>query len=203
MSDAVPAAADALAAAHGARVNATEAILDDPGIDAVLIATPTDTHAALIEAAVAAGKAVLCEKPVDLDLARARACLDRVKDSGRAVMVGFNRRFDPGFARLKRDFDAGVIGGGELLALTSFDPAPPPAAYIEVSGGLFRDMAIHDFDLACWIFGALPQTVVVVGLRRAHAEAGQVDADHPKVGPQIADQCLVMLDHAGAIRCHQ
>ena len=124
VSDAVPAAADALAAAHGARVNATEAILDDPGIDAVLIATPTDTHAALIEAAVAAGKAVLCEKPVDLDLARARACLDRVKDSGRAVMVGFNRRFDPGFARLKRDFDAGVIGGGELLALTSFDPAP-------------------------------------------------------------------------------
>lgn len=178
VSDAVPAAADALAAAHGARVNATEAILDDPGIDAVLIATPTDTHAALIEAAVAAGKAVLCEKPVDLDLARARACLDRVKDSGRAVMVGFNRRFDPGFARLKRDFDAGVIGGGELLALTSFDPAPPPAAYIEVSGGLFRDMAIHDFDLACWIFGALPQTVSATAsslVDPAIGAAGDVD----------------------------
>jgi len=148
-------AAQQLAATCGAKARSAQEIIADPGIDAVLIATSTDTHAALIEAAVHAGKAVLCEKPVDLDLERALACQAVAAQAGRPVMIGFNRRFDPHFAALKRAFDAGDIGKGELLSITSFDPAPPPASYVKSSGGLFRDMAIHDLDMACWLFAAL------------------------------------------------
>ncbi len=178
ISDFVPAAAETLAAAYGAKARSTADIIADPSIDAVLIATSTDTHSNLIEAATAAGKAVLCEKPVDLDLERALACQAATAPSGRPVMIGFNRRFDPNFAALKKSFDAGEIGKGELLSITSFDPAPPPVSYIRVSGGLFRDMAIHDFDMACWIFGAAPVAVTAVGssiVDPAIGEAGDVD----------------------------
>jgi len=163
MSDIFVDAAIRLAATYGCESRTTEEILNDPAIDAVLIATSTDTHADLIEKAVAAGKAVLCEKPVDLDLERARACLKAIEDSDRPVMVGFNRRFDPNFATLKKQFDEGGIGKGELLTVTSFDPAPPPVAYVKVSGGLYRDMAIHDFDMVCWIFGEAPVSVTAIG----------------------------------------
>lgn len=171
-------AAGKLAAAHGAEARTVEAILADAAIDAVLIATSTDTHSDLIERATAAGKAVLCEKPVDLSLERALACLGRAQASGRPVMIGFNRRFDPNFAALKAAFDAGEIGKGELLAITSFDPAPPPVSYVRVSGGLFRDMMIHDFDMACWIFGGPPAKVAAVGssiVDPAIGAAGDVD----------------------------
>jgi myo-inositol 2-dehydrogenase/D-chiro-inositol 1-dehydrogenase len=163
VSDVFVDAAIRLAATYGCESRTTEEILNDPAIDAVLIATSTDTHADLIEKAVAAGKAVLCEKPVDLDLERARACLKAVGDSNRPVMVGFNRRFDPNFATLKTQFDDGGIGKGELLTVTSFDPAPPPVAYVKVSGGLYRDMAIHDFDMVCWMFGEAPVSVTAIG----------------------------------------
>ena len=163
VSDVFVDAAIRLAATYGCESRTTEEILNDPSIDAVLIATSTDTHADLIEKAVAAGKAVLCEKPVDLDLERARACLKAVEDSDRPVMIGFNRRFDPNFATLKTQFDDGGIGKGELLTVTSFDPAPPPVAYVKVSGGLYRDMAIHDFDMVCWMFGEAPVSVTAIG----------------------------------------
>jgi myo-inositol 2-dehydrogenase/D-chiro-inositol 1-dehydrogenase len=163
VSDVFVDAAIRLAATYGCESRTTEEILNDPAIDAVLIATSTDTHADLIEKAVVAGKAVLCEKPVDLDLERARACLKAVEDSNRPVMVGFNRRFDPNFATLKTQFDDGGIGKGELLTVTSFDPAPPPVAYVKVSGGLYRDMAIHDFDMVCWMFGEAPVSVTAIG----------------------------------------
>ncbi len=163
VSDVFVDAAIRLAATYGCESRTTEEIINDPAIDAVLIATSTDTHADLIEKAVAAGKAVLCEKPVDLDLERARACLKAVEDSNRPVMVGFNRRFDPNFATLKTQFDDGGIGKGELLTVTSFDPAPPPVTYVKVSGGLYRDMAIHDFDMVCWMFGEAPVSVTAIG----------------------------------------
>jgi myo-inositol 2-dehydrogenase/D-chiro-inositol 1-dehydrogenase len=163
VSDVFVDAAIRLAATYGCESLTTEEILNDPAIDAVLIATSTDTHADLIEKAVAAGKAVLCEKPVDLDLERARTCLKAIEDSDRPVMVGFNRRFDPNFATLKKQFDEGGIGKGELLTVTSFDPTPPPVAYVKVSGGLYRDMAIHDFDMVCWIFGEAPVSVTAIG----------------------------------------
>lgn len=171
-------AAKKLAAAYGATAKSSQEIVADPTIDAVLIATSTDTHADLIEAAAKAGKAVLCEKPVDLSLDRALACHEAVSKLGRPVMIGFNRRFDPNFAALKQAFDKGEIGKGELLSITSFDPAPPPVSYIQVSGGLFRDMAIHDFDMACWIFGAAPVAVTAVGssiVDPAIGAAGDVD----------------------------
>lgn len=175
VSDVYVDAAIKLAATYGCESRTTEEILNDPVIDAVLIATSTDTHADLIEKAVAAGKAVLCEKPVDLDLERARACLKAVENSDRPVMVGFNRRFDPNFATLKTQFDDGGIGNGELLTVTSFDPAPPPVAYVKVSGGLYRDMAIHDFDMVCWMFGEAPVSVTAIGSSIVDDDIGAAD----------------------------
>jgi myo-inositol 2-dehydrogenase / D-chiro-inositol 1-dehydrogenase len=178
VSDMIADAATQLAAKHGAKVRETDAILRDPAIDAVLIATPTDTHSDLIEAATAAGKAVFCEKPVDLSLERAMVCRDRAARTGGPVMIGFNRRFDPNFRALKAAADAGEIGKAEMLAITSFDPAPPPVSYVKVSGGLFRDMMIHDFDMANFILGALPEAISAAGsclVDPAIGEAGDVD----------------------------
>lgn len=178
VADAHAEAAQALAARIGAEAKTVDEILGDTGIDAVLIATSTDTHSDLIQRAVAAGKAVLCEKPVDLSLERALATLKAADDAGRPVMIGFNRRFDPNFAALKAAFDGGEIGKGELLSITSFDPAPPPLEYVKVSGGLFRDMMIHDFDMACWIFGGPPARITATGSAMVDPEigaAGDVD----------------------------
>ncbi|MFN3275950.1 MAG: inositol 2-dehydrogenase [Paracoccus sp. (in: a-proteobacteria)] len=171
-------AAQALAARIGAEARSVDDIIADPAIDAVLIATSTDTHSDLITRATAAGKAVLCEKPVDLSLERALTTLAAAEATGRPVMIGFNRRFDPNFAALKAGFDGGEIGTGELLSITSFDPAPPPVSYIKVSGGLFRDMMIHDFDMACWVFGGPPARVTAHGaalVDPAIGAAGDVD----------------------------
>ncbi len=159
VSDYYPQNAEKLAAQYTCEARTTEEIIADPSIDAVLIATSTDTHSDLIEAATAAGKAVLCEKPVDLSLERARACLAKVGPSGRPVMIGFNRRFDPNFSALKAAANRGEVGKAELLSITSFDPAPPPVAYIKVSGGIFRDMMIHDFDMANFLMGGTPVSV--------------------------------------------
>jgi myo-inositol 2-dehydrogenase / D-chiro-inositol 1-dehydrogenase len=178
VSDINAEAAARLAAQYGAEARTTDAILTDPSIDAVLIATSTDTHSDLIERATAAGKAVLCEKPVDLSLARAQACQTVAARNGKPVMIGFNRRFDPNFAALKTALDKGEIGKPELLSITSFDPAPPPVAYIKVSGGLFRDMMIHDFDMANFLMGTAPATVSAVGtsiVDPAIGAAGDVD----------------------------
>jgi len=178
VSDVHAPAAEALAASVGADVRSSDEIIADASIDAVLVATSTDTHSDLIEAATAAGKAVLCEKPVDLDLDRARECLTKANATGRPVMVGFNRRFDPNFVAMKAALDAGEIGKAELLSIASHDPAPPPASYIEVSGGLFRDMTIHDFDMARWLMGGPPETVTARGssvVDTAIGRAGDID----------------------------
>ncbi|MGF0540218.1 inositol 2-dehydrogenase [Agrobacterium sp. ES01] len=178
VSDVNEEAAQSLAAAYGARALGTDAILADASIDAVLIATSTDTHSDLIEKATAAGKAVLCEKPVDLSLERAKACLAKTADSGKPVMIGFNRRFDPNFAAVRAALSAGDIGKAELLSITSFDPAPPPVSYIKVSGGLFRDMMIHDFDMANFMMGGAPASIHAVGtsiVDPAIGAAGDVD----------------------------
>lgn len=124
VSDYVATNAETLAAQYGCAARTTEEIIADGEIDAALIATSTDTHSDLIEAATAAGKAVLCEEPVDLSLDRARACQSNIAGHGLPVMIGFNRRFDPNFGALKAALDAGEIGKPELLSITSFDPAP-------------------------------------------------------------------------------
>ena len=159
VADALPAAAQALAAEHGCAVASIDAILADPGIDAIIICTPTDTHADLIEAGVKAGKAVFCEKPIDLSVPRVKACLATVAAHKGALMVGFNRRFDPDFMALHAAIAAGRIGKVEMVTIASRDPGAPPVDYIARSGGIFRDMTIHDFDMARWLLGEEVDTV--------------------------------------------
>lgn len=197
VSDVNTDAAAKLAAQYGAEVRSSLDIINDPAIDAVLIATSTDTHSDLIEAATRAGKAVLCEKPVDLSLERARACQVVAAATGKPVMIGFNRRFDPNFAALKAAADRGDIGKTELLSITSFDPAPPPVSYIKVSGGLFRDMMIHDFDMACWIFGSAPETVTAVGSSIVDPDIGAAgDVDTAAVTLKFADGRIAVIKNS-------
>ena len=141
--------ANAVAARYGGTVTTDAAAMFTSGeIDAVLIASPTATHVDLLDAAISAGVPALCEKPIDLDIARVDALLPRVTSSGVPIALGFNRRFDPAFAEARARVAAGEIGALEQLSIISRDPAAPPAAYIGVSGGIFRDMTIHDFDMA-------------------------------------------------------
>lgn len=162
VTDVMTDAAEALAREHGIEARAADAILSDASVDAILIASSTNTHADLIEAGVAAGKAIFCEKPIDLDLARALQIRKIAAGHDKPMMMGFNRRFDPNFAAVKTALDAGEVGKGELLAVTSYDPAPPPVSYIKVSGGLYRDMMIHDFDMCAFLFG-MPTKVMAHG----------------------------------------
>jgi myo-inositol 2-dehydrogenase / D-chiro-inositol 1-dehydrogenase len=146
----------AVAESVGSKAATTERALADPAIDAVLIASSTDTHADLIEASARAGKAILCEKPIDLSRSRVDACLKVVAETGVPLMIGFNRRFDANFRTLKRQIDEGRIGRVETISIVSRDPAPPGPDYIKVSGGLYRDMMIHDFDIARWLLDEEP-----------------------------------------------
>ena len=134
-----------------------EAVLADPLVDAVLIATSTDTHVKLIIAAAKAGKAILCEKPIDLSMEHVERCWQEIAGLNPMVMIGFNRRYDPSFSSLQRRVGEGEIGRVEQVIISSRDPAPPPLAYIKVSGGLFRDMMIHDFDIARFIAGDIEE----------------------------------------------
>jgi myo-inositol 2-dehydrogenase/D-chiro-inositol 1-dehydrogenase len=178
LADANAEAAASLAAATGAEVRGVEEIIEASDIDAVLIGTPTDTHADLTEAAARAGKAVLCEKPVDLDAKRIERCLAVVEQAGVPLMIAFNRRFDPNFASLKARLDDGAVGEVELVTILSRDPGPPPLSYIAHSGGLFRDMMIHDFDMARFLLGEEPVEVHAFGaalVDPAIGAAGDVD----------------------------
>ena len=159
IADAIPEAAQNLAAALGSKVTSVEAIFADQAVNAVLIGSSTDTHADLIVRAAAAGKHIFCEKPVDLDLARARECEKAVRASGKVCLIGFQRRFDPTFAALKARIEQGEIGTLEALSVISRDPGAPPVEYLQRSGGIFKDMLIHDFDIFRWIFGEEAETV--------------------------------------------
>ena len=128
-------------------------VLADPRVNAVLICTSTDTHVELIQAAAAAQKHIFCEKPLALNLTEIEKALHSVKKAGVLLQVGFHRRFDPHFRRLKELLAAGEIGKPWLLKITSYDPAPPPISYVKVSGGIFLDMTIHDFDMARFLLG--------------------------------------------------
>jgi myo-inositol 2-dehydrogenase / D-chiro-inositol 1-dehydrogenase len=173
-----PAALEVAARYGGTPTGDADAIIGDPRIDAVIIASPTPTHVGLMEACVRAGKAVLCEKPIDLDLARVDGCWERIKDSGATIMVGFNRRFDPSIAAVRARVAAGESGGLEQLSTTSRDPAPAPEGYIRASGGLFRDMTIHDFDMARFFLGEVVEVEAMAAnlIEPYIAEAGDVDS---------------------------
>ena len=171
-------AAAALAGLHGGSAASVEAALADPSIKAVLIASSTDTHADLILRAAAAGKAIFCEKPVDLSVGRAAACQAAVARAGVPCMIGFQRRYDPTFLAVKQRILAGEIGTPEMLIVTSRDPGAPPVSYIQSSGGIFKDMLIHDFDIFRWILDDEAASVHATGsclTDPAIGEAGDID----------------------------
>jgi myo-inositol 2-dehydrogenase/D-chiro-inositol 1-dehydrogenase len=153
VADAFEKAASDLAGQYGCEIRTVDNILQSADIDAVVICTPTDTHADLIEQFSRAGKAIFCEKPVDLDVERVKACLKVVDAESATLMVGFNRRFDPHFMAMRKAIDEGQIGDVEMVTIISRDPGAPPVDYIKRSGGIFRDMTIHDFDMARFMLG--------------------------------------------------
>lgn len=177
--------------------NAAEAI----GLaDAVLIATSTPTHADLIEAAAQAGKAVFCEKPIDLDLKRVVACRKAVAGLGVTIQIGFNRRYDPGHWALHDAVRNGEVGELQQIVITSRDPHIAPRAYLEVSGGIFRDMMIHDFDLARFILGEEPTEVFATGsaLIERDLETDLGDLDSAMVIMRTASGKLVHINNSRA-----
>ena len=192
--DPVEAGAKALAQQHASQW-ATQAqdLIAGKDIDAIVVGSPTNTHIDLIEQAAAAGKAVLCEKPIDLDIAKVNRCLDRLKKTPVPLLVGFNRRFDPSADALKRAILAGDVGQVRQVIISSRDPGPPPLSYVVNSGGLFRDMTIHDFDMGRWLLGEEPVEV--------YATAGCL-VDPTLVQHGDYDTAMVIMRTAGGSQCH-
>ena len=175
IADAMPKAAEELAAKHGAKVASVDEIMKSKDVDAVLIGSPTGFHAEQIQAASSAGKAIMCEKPVSLSVEMIHQTLKVVEKNKSTLMIGFNRRFDPNFAELERRIRAGAVGDVEMVTVISRDPSPPPAEYVKGSGGLFRDMMIHDFDMARFLMGEEFVVVNALGsalVDKAIGEAG-------------------------------
>jgi myo-inositol 2-dehydrogenase / D-chiro-inositol 1-dehydrogenase len=190
--DPVAESAEAVAREHAAEVCDLDTALADPSVAGVIVASSTDRHLDHCLQAHAAGKAIFCEKPIDLDLARARGAAAAL--AGARLFLGFNRRFDPNFRTLKARLDAGAVGGVESLQITSNDPAPPPVSYVRVSGGLFKDMAIHDFDMARWLLGEEPSEVFAWGsclVDPAIAEAGDVDTARTVLKTASGRLCVI------------
>ena len=180
IADPMPAAAQQLAERYGISTVSTDcmALIADPSIDAVLICTPTDTHADYIIAAAQHGKHIFCEKPVALDLAQTDRALAAVAAAGVTLQIGFNRRFDANFGRMQQAVASGAIGTPKIVHIVSRDPAPPPISYIKVSGGIFLDMTIHDWDVARFLIGSDIAEVYVQGgitVDPAIGEAGDID----------------------------
>jgi myo-inositol 2-dehydrogenase / D-chiro-inositol 1-dehydrogenase len=197
VADVIPAAAKAVADLAGARVGTIDDIITADDIDAVLITTPTDMHSDLIERAAKAGKKIFCEKPIDLDVVRVRKCLKVVERTNAVLMVGFNRRFDPHFAEVKRRIESGSIGSVEMVQIVSRDPGPPPADYIKRSGGLFRDMTIHDFDMARFLLGEEPLTVSATASVLVDPKIGKLgDVDSAAIVLQTASGRIAMISNS-------
>jgi len=191
-------AAAKLAGALGAQSGTdAKAAIQDPAVKAVAICSPTDTHAELIEAAAKAGKAIFCEKPIDLSLERVDRCLETVRKAGVTMMIGFNRRFDASFAAVHEGIRGGKIGKLETLIVTSRDPGPPPIGYIKQSGGLFRDMMIHDFDMVRWLLGEAPTEVYAVASNMVDPEIGKAgDIDTAMVVLKTASGCIAQISNS-------
>jgi len=175
------ASAKEVAASYGAKVADLDGALGDQSLAGVIVASSTDTHLDFSLRAAQAGKAIFCEKPIDLDLARAEANASKFEAARARMFLAFNRRFDPNFRALKKKLDGGGVGKLETLHITSHDPSPPPPSYVAVSGGLFKDMAIHDFDMARWMLGEEPSEVFAAGACLIDPEIGKLgDIDTAK-----------------------
>jgi len=170
--------AQKLVDSYQAKIQSVEEAMADPNVHGVCICSATDTHADLIKLAAINAKAIFCEKPIDLSLSRVRECLAVVEKHKVPMLIGFNRRYDPQFRQLKEQLGAGIVGKAESLLITSRDPSPPPAEYSQVSGGMFRDMTIHDLDMARFILGEDPVSITAHGsclVDPAIGEAGDID----------------------------
>lgn len=166
------------------------------GVDAVVICSPTDTHADYVVKAAKAGKQIFCEKPLDLSLERVREVLKVIGESGVKLMLGFNRRFDPEFKKIKQLVLDDAIGDPQIVKITSRDPGPPPVSYIKVSGGLFLDMTIHDFDMARFISGKQIKEVFAKGAVMVDPEIGQAgDIDTAVITLTYEDGSIAVIDN--------
>ena len=192
--DSKPEVARALAEPLGARQATQEEALNDRNVHAVLIATSTGSHADLSIAAAKAGKAIFCEKPVDLTLEKVNQCIAAVKKARVPMFVGFNRRFDPSFRELKKRLEAGAIGAVEQVIITNRDPGLPELRFLATSGGLFLDFTIHDFDMARWLLGEDPVEVFAWG-------AVLVDPRVRTEGKDIDTAMLLLRTKSGKM-CH-
>jgi len=178
VADAFPQTAAELAQTCGAEVRSTDDILTSDDIDAVIVGTPTDTHFDIIQTAAANGKAIFCEKPVDMSADNIVTLIDHVEAANVPFFTAFNRRFDPNFAHIQSRIQAGDIGDVEIVTILSRDPTPPPLDYVKSSGGLFRDMMIHDLDMARFLLGEDAVSVFATGsalVDPAVGAAGDVD----------------------------
>lgn len=172
-------------------------ILDSPAVDGVLICSATNTHAQIIEEAALAGKHIFCEKPIDFDLAKIDRALAAVNAADVNLQIGFNRRFDPNFARVREVVASGGIGTPHLLHIISRDPAPPPIEYVAVSGGIFLDMTIHDFDMARFVMGEEVTEVYAAGAVLVDEQIGAVgDIDTALVTLKFASGALGVIDNS-------
>lgn len=198
IADALPQSASALAETVGAKTASVDEVIAASDVDAILIATPTDTHADLIEQAARAGKAILCEKPVSMSVPRIEECLKVVDAAGVPLMIGFHRRYDPNFAVLEKRLRSGEIGEPEIITITCRDPSAPPVSYIERSGGLYRDMMIHDFDMARFLLGGDEIEVVhALGSVMTDPEIGRAgDIDTAAVHMQTASGKIVVITNS-------
>jgi len=180
------------------RVSADAAdVLNDPEIGAVIICSSTDTHADLVSAAAARGKHVFCEKPVDLTVARVKKALADVKKAGVTLQVGFNRRYDHNFRRVRDLVQQGAVGQPHIVRITSRDPAPPPPEYVKVSGGIFLDMTIHDFDMARYLTGSDAVEVYARGAVLVDPSIGTAgDVDTAVVTLTFANGCIGVIDNS-------
>jgi myo-inositol 2-dehydrogenase/D-chiro-inositol 1-dehydrogenase len=174
----------------------------DPEIAAVIVASSTDSHLELSLRGLEAGKAVFCEKPIDLDLAKTRAAADRLGAPDTPLLVAFNRRFDPHFRELKARLDAGAVGRVESVNITNHDPASPPADFVPRSGGLFKDFTIHDFDMARWLLGEEPSEVFASASCLVDPEIGrQGDVDTARTLLKTASGRLCMISNTRRSGC--
>ena len=172
-------------------------VINNPEVEAVVICSPTDTHAQYIVEVAKAGKHIFCEKPVDLSLKVIQGALEAVKKAGVKLMVGFNRRFDPNFLKIKQLVEEGKIGDPHILKITSRDPAPPPAEYSAVSGGMFMDMTIHDFDMARYIVGSEVTEVYTNAAVLVDPEIGKAgDVDTAVITLTFANGAIGVIDNS-------
>lgn len=177
--------------------NDYKTILSDDEIDAVLIASSTDTHADLIIEAAKAGKDIFCEKPIDFNVEKIKEALDTVEKAGVTLQIGFNRRFDHNFKRVRELVDQGKVGDVHIVKITSRDPAPPPVAYIKVSGGLFLDMTIHDFDMARFLSGSEVEEVFAYGTNLVSEEIKEAgDIDTALINLKFKNGALGVIDNS-------